>query len=152
MIRLKLRRMQWPKFADDLSDLECVPWVANCHRWWRFGLSCETGNCISRYLAAIFLCTWQLLFRPSKACKIHVWFVCFILYLLFDLCALGIFWQSKHGFAPALSKLHRSYCYSEAQSFRPAIFQQILDHVPSMAEGGKRFKSEHGGFLALHNR
>lgn len=38
-----------------------------------------------------------------------------------------------------------SYCYSEAQSFRPAIFQQILDHVPSMAEGGQRFKSEHGG-------
>ncbi|CAK9055718.1 unnamed protein product [Durusdinium trenchii] len=36
-----------------------------------------------------------------------------------------------------------SYCYSEAESFRPAFFQQILDHTPSMKKGDARFKSEH---------
>lgn len=37
----------------------------------------------------------------------------------------------------------RSLCFSEADSFRPAFFQQILDHTPLMKEGDERFHKEH---------
>ncbi|CAE7556222.1 unnamed protein product [Symbiodinium natans] len=36
-----------------------------------------------------------------------------------------------------------SYCYAEGESFRPALFQQILDHTPLAAPGRKRFRDEH---------
>ncbi|CAJ1446664.1 unnamed protein product, partial [Effrenium voratum] len=37
----------------------------------------------------------------------------------------------------------KSYCFSEAESFRPAMFQQVLDHTPAMDAGDKIFKREH---------
>lgn len=62
-------------------------------RWWRFGLSLETG-CISSYLSLCVPGSYGSdQAKYVSACKINVWFVCFILFLLFDSFALGIFWQ-----------------------------------------------------------